>query len=194
MRRLSAIFMLIFCMEANAKSTEAFRLYGDIFQFLPAFAAAYSLTQEDYGGLGYLALGFGGTMIITHGTKLSFVAASKKHPNAARISLRPNKRDYDGFPSGHTSSAFSAAGFMQKRYGWEWGVPTTILATLVGVSRISAKKHTTLQVVVGAALGYTLGYFLTNERNIGVNLDIDSRESPSGAAHNTYNISLSYRF
>lgn len=197
MRRFFLIFGLIFCLQGAAqslKAKDAFEIYGDVFQFLPLAAAGYALIEEDYAGLGYLALGFGSTMAVTYASKLSFAQIAKKHPSAAKISQRPNNGSFDGFPSGHTASAFSAAGFLQKRYGWRLGVPTAVLAALVGVSRVNAKRHTTTQVIVGAALGYGLSYFLANERDVAVGVKLETAPAPKGETQEIYGVSLSYKF
>lgn len=188
------LFILFFSVNLYAK-TDYFELYGDIFQFLPAMAGIYTLIEQDYEGLAYLAIGTASTLAVTFAIKYSFVGISKIKPNLAKISLRPNGKDYEGFPSGHTSSAFSAAGFMQKRYGWTWGVPTTILATLVGISRITAKRHTALQVIAGAALGYSLSYFITKKRDdIDIIFDIDNKEARNGLMQQYYGLSFSMAF
>ncbi|WP_300642747.1 hypothetical protein [uncultured Helicobacter sp.] len=94
---------------------------SDVLQFLPALSASYSLAIKDYEGLKELAIGFGTTIGVTLISKASLNALAKKYPQKLQIALRPNHANYEGFPSGHTSSAFSAAGYMQRRYGWKWG-------------------------------------------------------------------------
>ncbi|PAF43183.1 phosphatase PAP2 family protein [Helicobacter sp. 11S02596-1] len=182
--------------QAQARQKDGFEIYGDIFQFLPAMAAVVSLAQKDYKGLGYLAIGTGSTLAVTFATKYSFVGISRSHPSWAKISQRPNNGSYDGFPSGHTASAFSAAGFMQRRYGWKWGVPTTILATLVGVSRVTAQRHTVTQVIAGAILGYGVSYLVTSKlnQNVNIDVDVDQEEVSKGVYQNIYALRLNYRF
>lgn len=189
-------FLLFFILSANLYAkVDYFRLYGDVFSFLPAFAGIYTLIEQDYEGLAYLAISTASTLATTFVIKYSFVGISKKNPNLARISRRPNGKDYEGFPSGHTSSAFSAAGFMQKRYGYKWGIPTTILATLVGISRITSKKHTTLQVLAGAALGYSMSYFITKQRDdMNILIDIEQREAKNGFKQQYYGLSFNMVF
>lgn len=195
--KIFRILILLAILEvANAKSfKDGFELYGDIFQFLPAIVAIYPLATQDYEGLGYLALSTGSTLGITFAIKYSFVGISKKHPNWASISQRPNNGSFEGFPSGHTSSAFSAAGFAQKRYGSKLGVPTTILATLVGFSRVVAEKHTIAQVLAGAILGYGLSYLITNKiDNFNFKINVDNIKIPNGKYQNYYGLSASYIF
>jgi len=62
---------------------------------------------------------------------------------------------YDSFPSGHTSSAFSGASFIQRRYGWNYGVTAYVLASIVAVSRTEAPDgyHDFWDVFAGAVIG-----------------------------------------
>lgn len=194
---LLCAFLLVFLsLPLDARKRDAFEIYGDIFQFLPVAAAVYTLTQKDYKGLSQLAIGSGSVLAATFAIKYTFVGISRNHENWAKISKRPINNLYDGFPSGHTSFAFSAAGFMQRRYGWQWGVPTTILATLVGVSRVTSQRHTITQVIAGAILGYGVSYLVANrlDKNTNINIDIDGQEISKGVYQNTYGISVSYRF
>ncbi len=69
---------------------------------------------------------------------------------------RPDGGKYS-FPSGHTSRAFTAASVMYVYYGPWVGVPSYMLASLVGVSRIDANRHVTTDVMAGALLGTLIG-------------------------------------
>ncbi len=193
---LYACLICISLQNLNAKAPQWVETYGDIFQFLPAMAATYSLMRQDYEGLLQLALGTGTTLGITFISKYSFVGISHINERAAGISKRPNNGGFDGFPSGHTSSAFSAAGFMQKRYGWKWGVPTTILATGVGISRVLAQKHTIVQVITGALLGYGVSYLFAKRlhQNVLIDIGIETQEIAYQTYQNIYTIGFSYRF
>lgn len=66
---------------------------------------------------------------------------------------RPDHSNRHSFPSGHTGIAFANATFLQRRYGWKFGVPAYALATYVGWGRVYGKKHHWWDVVAGAALG-----------------------------------------
>lgn len=193
--------------QLHAKPGDWFETWGDVFQFLPLMAGAYSLARQDYEGVAQLALGSGTTLAITFISKYTFVGIAQVNERAAGISQRPNNGSFDGFPSGHTSSAFSAAGFMQKRYGWKYGLPTTLLATSVGISRITSERHTTLQVIAGALLGYGISYLFAKRYN-NIVLDIDIGSAPiamQGAGYASmagaplgyeqiYKASIMYRF
>ncbi len=62
-----------------------------------------------------------------------------------------------GWPSGHTSSAFTAAAVLNEYYGPWVGVPSLALAGLVGYQRLDSRVHDFSDVVFGAMLGYVIG-------------------------------------
>lgn len=196
LKMLVTILILSTLFTQMQAKKDGFEIYGDIFQYLPAMAAIYSLARQDYVGLGHLAIGTGSALALTYAVKYSFVGISRNHPKWAKISQRPENGSFDGFPSGHSSSAFSAAGFMQRRYGWKYGVPTTILATLVGISRITAKRHTITQVIAGSLLGYGISYLVSSrfKDNLDININIDKEEVSQGTYQNIYALSVKYRF
>lgn len=78
-----------------------------------------------------------------------------------RVTLRerPNKQNFFSFPSGHTSGAFLASGLLCK-FEKKTCVPGLISASLVGVLRISARKHWFSDVFIGAYMGYMNGTYL----------------------------------
>jgi membrane-associated phospholipid phosphatase len=83
---------------------------------------------------------------------------------------RPDHSDNNSFPSGHSAIAFASATTMYKRYGWEVGMPAYALATLTASARVAAKKHHWYDVVAGAAIGSTSGWFFTDAFNNKVQL------------------------
>lgn len=167
---------------------------SDVLQFLPALSASYSLAIKDYEGLKELAIGFGTTIGVTLISKASLNALAKKYPQKLQIALRPNHANYEGFPSGHTSSAFSAAGYMQRRYGWKWRVPMSLLATLTGISRVVANKHTPVQVIAGAMLGFGVSYLVAS-RYIDPSIDrISFKHSKDIRQRETYSLSYAHSF
>lgn len=145
--------------KKNKKS--AFQIYGDIFQHLPIFAGTYALLSRDFYGARDLFFAATATALTTFASKQIFVKISEHNQDLAEISRRPDSSEFNGFPSGHTSFAFSGAGFLQKRYGVKFGAPALFLAALVGASRIYARRHTSTQVFFGAALGFSAGFFMT---------------------------------
>lgn len=128
--------------------------------------AQKSLTQRSGDVLAYggPVVVLGSTFIWRDGQKgtCQFIK-SMALTQAATLSLkyiinkpRPDGDDY-AFPSGHTSSAFTAAAFSQKRYGWKIGAPAYALAAYTGWTRIKAKRHDIYDVVAGAAIGVGSG-------------------------------------
>ena len=83
-----------------------------------------------------------------------------------RKHLRPRSREGATW---HENSFFALplpphcveAAFVQRRYGWKFGVPAYVLATYVGWSRTYAKKHDWWDVVTGAAIGAGSSYIFT---------------------------------
>jgi len=126
---------------------------GDVLQLaLPISAGIMTLVKKDYKGTKQLALSYGTTMVLTYSMKYLI-----KKP-------RPEGRlNADSFPSGHNSSAFSGASFIQRRYGWKYGTYAYALATVVAISRTEAPNghHDGWDVFAGAAVGIGSTYIFT---------------------------------
>jgi membrane-associated phospholipid phosphatase len=126
---------------------------GDVLQLvLPITAGVTTLVKKDFRGTRDFAFSFAATMAITYSLK------------GITNRQRPEGRNaYDSFPSGHTSSAFSGASFIQRRYGWKYGKYAYILAALVGVSRMEGPDgfHDIYDVLGGAAIGIGSTYLFT---------------------------------
>ncbi len=73
----------------------------------------------------------------------------------------PNDKCCRSFPSDNTANAFMGAGFIHKRYGWNYSVPAYIAATFVGYSRVEADKHYVEDVIAGAAIGLLSSFYFT---------------------------------
>ena len=61
---------------------------------------------------------------------------------------------YNSFPSGHTTSAFSAAvvlTYLATKKGW--GIPALLMAILIGYSRMYLTEHFFEDVIGGSAIG-----------------------------------------
>jgi len=74
---------------------------------------------------------------------------------------RPNGKDNESFPSGHTSVAFQGAAFIHLRYGIKYAIPAYMAATYVGWTRIASDNHYLVDVMAGAALGIASSYVFT---------------------------------
>ena len=122
---------------------------GDIIQIaLPVGAALYSFGEKDNQGLKQMLFSGLASTAITHALKYS---VNEKRPNGGKHS----------FPSGHTSISFAASTYMWKRYGYEYGLPMTLLAGYVGYSRVETRAHFIHDVVVGAIIGVGTSVFFT---------------------------------
>ncbi len=148
------IFFLIFFLFFNNSPLQAkdnIEIAGDILELtLPTTAFGMSLIFHDDNGTKQFVKSFITTLGITYTLKYTI---HKKRPNGGEHS----------FPSGHTSSSFSAASFIQRRYGWKYGIPAYIAASFVGWSRIECKAHYPEDVLAGAFIGIVSTYMFTKK-------------------------------
>lgn len=101
---------------------------------------------------------------------------------------RPNGRDEDSFPSGHTSMAFQGASFIHKRYGLEYSIPAYIGAGFVAYSRVEADEHDVADVLAGAALGVASSMYFTKSYYD------DQLHIATNLAPDYYGVSVHYNF
>jgi membrane-associated phospholipid phosphatase len=144
------LFALCFTVSLGAaQAKDGIETAGDILQFvLPGTAAGLTLLNKDGQG----ALEFGESAALTLGVTYALkYTVDERRPNGGKQS----------FPSGHTSISFSAAEFMRKRYGWEYGVPAYALASFVAYSRVESGQHHPHDVIAGAAIGILSSYIFT---------------------------------
>ena len=120
---------------------------------LVAVALGVPVVRGDWRGAEQAGLAMGGTSILTYGLK-------KAIPET-----RPDGSGRDSFPSGHTSVSFAAAASLEKRYGWQAGIPAFAVASFVGLARVEAKKHYVGDVLAGAAIGSAAGWLLTTRHD-----------------------------
>lgn len=137
-------------------------LYGDIFQFLPLYFGIFMLYKRDYKNIILLlivaCITLGLTFLIKHIFTLIALHYGEEY---AYIAKRPTESRYNAFPSGHTTSAFIALGFMVHFYTKRWVFPCLFLAVLVAFSRVITLWHTPLQVCAGAINGFSVSFLLT---------------------------------
>lgn len=153
----SALAALILCcatIQAQeievTGSRKAVRTSGDILMFLtPAAGLATILATQDWQGLKQAAF----TGVTTVGVTYALKYLVKKE--------RPDMSDNHSFPSMHTAISFGGAAYIQRRYGWKWGIPAYVVSTYVGWSRVYGKKHNWWDVAAGAAIGAGSAYIFT---------------------------------
>lgn len=191
--RIMLFYALCFCQIAHAGRENQFEQFGDVFRLLPVYVMVVSVAMEDYEGVGQLALGTLGTQLAVEGLKYTFDSLHEKKGYEFKFAKRPCCENWQGMPSGHSAGAFSAAGYVYYRYGWKPAIPVGILATLTAASRVEAKKHSVLQVSVGALLAWGFAYIFTKEykpKNMLILPEVESdiRGNPY------YRINVAYRF
>ncbi len=76
---------------------------------------------------------------------------------------RPDGSDRFSLPSGHTSAAFAWATVANAHYGAKVGIPSYLLASAIGASRLVSDKHYLSDVLAGATLGYIVGRTVVHE-------------------------------
>ena len=136
---------------------------GDFLQIaIPVAAGLTTIIKKDWQGTKQFALSYATGFVITHALKKII---HKERPEDRNL--------YDAFPSGHTTSAFSGASFIQRRYGWKYGKWAYVLASIVGVSRMEGPDgwHDIWDVLGGAAVGIGSTYIFTKpykENNVSV--------------------------
>lgn len=152
------LFVAALCMAVSmlgqkievTGSRKAVRTSGDVGAvLLPVAGLTAILINKDWEGLKQGA--FAG--ITTLGVTYALKYAVKKE--------RPDRSDMHSFPSMHTSVSFAAASFIQRRYGWKWGIPAYVVSTYVGWSRVYGKKHDWWDVAAGAVIGAGSSYIFT---------------------------------
>ena len=149
-------FALLICFCINAQKIEIYgarkvvRTSGDIFvTVLPASCLITTVSLQDWQGLKQGV--FTGLLTAGVGSGLKYLIDKE----------RPDKSNNMSFPSLHTGTSFASAAFIQRRYGWEWGIPSYAVAAYVGWSRVYGKKHDWWDVAAGAALGIGSAYLFT---------------------------------
>ncbi len=123
---------------------------GDIlFVALPAAALGATFIKGDSKGTWQFTKGFLTNVAVTMSLKLLI------------DKQRPNMENNNAFPSGHTSVTFQSASFIQRRYGWKYGIPAYVLSSYTGFTRVNADKHDVIDILAGAAIGIGSTYLFT---------------------------------
>jgi len=74
---------------------------------------------------------------------------------------RPDRTNYQSFPSGHAAITFAAAAAIERRLGWKRSLAAYAVAAYVSVSRLHDNRHYLSDVVFGAAVGTIAGRTVT---------------------------------
>lgn len=154
MKQLKTLtYLLVFsiiCNSSLAQSRKAIETSTDVLVMVPAVAGfVTTLVKKDYEGTKQIV--FSGATNLA--TSLILKGVIDK--------TRPDLSNNNSFPSAHTSIAFQGASFIQRRYGWKYGIPAYAISSYVGWGRIYAKKHDAWDVLAGAAIGTLSTYIFT---------------------------------
>ena len=69
----------------------------------------------------------------------------------------PTPSEYS-FPSGHTASSFAAASVFYRHLPKQLGIPSVVLAGIIGFSRLYVGVHYPTDVIAGVIMGILLSY------------------------------------
>ncbi len=146
-------FAILFCLvflSSNSNAKDSVETAGDaLLVVIPSSVYATTFFLDDEEGRYQFYKSFFTNLGITFALKYTI---DKPRPD--------DNGDYS-FPSGHTSTTFQSATFINRRYGWKYGIPAFIGAGFVGWSRIESKQHDWIDVTAGGALGILCGYYFT---------------------------------
>ena len=159
------IFLSFLLIVSTLGSTHGQKIIEDIGHYtqlgLPLSALGISIAKGDKAGTIQLVKSFaletGIVVIMKRGI-------NRTRPNGGRFS----------FPSGHTAVSFMSSTYLWKRYGWEYGVPSTVLAAFVGYSRfgIDEPVHFFSDVVAGTIIGAGSSWIFTKRQQSNVEVDV----------------------
>ena len=149
-RFISAIVICFFLLGARTSLAGTIGTSGDVgAAAIPLAAGIISLYNGDRTGVKEL--------IESYGTAVAATLALKYTVKEER----PNGENNHSFPSLHASSSFAAAGYLQRRYGWLYGLPAYAVSTYVCWTRIDAREHHFVDVLSGAAIGFASSRIFT---------------------------------
>ncbi len=149
-KKFLIIGVLFLYFQPTFSQNKTVETSGDVLIIvLPATAISSALFIGDKKGAWQFTKGFLVNGVVSFGLK-SIIEKE-----------RPDMSDTNSFPSAHTSIAFQSASFVQRRYGWKYGIPAYVLASYTGYSRIEAKKHDIVDVLAGSAIGLGSTYLFT---------------------------------
>lgn len=151
-------------LSSAQKAVKSSTTVGCLLPSAAGFAA--SVWQKDWVGLRQLALTTSVALAANYALELSVTKD------------RPDHTEHHAMPSTHTLLAFSGAAFVQRRYGWKWGLPAYALSAYVAWGRVYSKRHDVWDVLAGAAIGVGSAYAFT--RPLGRNADLTLAPSSVG--------------
>ena len=157
---LGFVILFLTAITPVARGVEPIPGAGDVLQLLiPATGYVATWLLDDVEGREQFYWSAGTSLALTYTLKYT---VDERRPNGGNHS----------FPSGHTSSAFQGASFIQQRYGWRYGLPAYLGAAYTGWSRVEVDAHHPHDVYAGAAIGILSSYLFTTPYNEGANISL----------------------
>jgi membrane-associated phospholipid phosphatase len=165
-----SVFGAAMAVASVPAAADGIKAAGEVLRIaLPVAAGGFSLYREDYDGL----LQLGVSEVISEGLSFGLSHVIREQ--------RPNGSDFHSFPSDSAAVAFSAASYLQIRYGWDYGLPAYALAAFVGYSRVEAKEHHWGDVIAGAVIGWGASELTTvRYRGLAITASPGFRDAPLG--------------
>lgn len=162
------------------KAEKTIQDIGDVLNYsMPIATGLTTIIIGDKKGTWQFAKGFATNLALTYGLKY---AINKPRPEGAT--------DGHAFPSGHTSVAFQSASFIQRRYGWKYGIPAYLLSGFVAYSRLEGlnDRHDGWDVLGGIIVGVGSTYLFTTP------YQKEHYELTFSGKNNNYLIGFKYKF
>lgn len=129
---------------------------GDVLKFaIPLAGLGMAIARDDGEGQRQWSYDMLASMATTEVLKEGF--------NDTYLGTRPDGGQ-NSFPSGHATMACAGAGFIGRRYGWEYGGIAMAPAAFVAWSRVDKGVHHWRDVAAGCAVGLGMSWWLVNPR------------------------------
>jgi membrane-associated phospholipid phosphatase len=171
LRSAIACLGLAAASTASAQTAAVSDPFGNTMRIaLPLAAAAFSVYRDDRAGVEELGVTWAASQLATEGLK------------RAVHDPRPTGGSH-GFASGHTSSAFAAAGYLHRRYDFATAAPAYVLATMTAYNRVHKGHHYTRQVAAGAAVGLGSAFLLTKNISDGKQIAVSPTDRGIAASY-----------
>jgi len=142
-----SFFLLVFSPLNGAVNLKKMGDFGSY--AVPIASIAWCCIEEDFSKV----LGLGGVLGGVYGTT-TLLKEWVGEPRPGQIEKGKS------FPSRHTSMAFAGAAFLHAHYGFFAAVPSYLVASFVGFTRLHEKKHHIHDIFAGALLGIGLAHQL----------------------------------
>ncbi len=176
-KKLMLVCFVLVYLQPIFSQDKTVETSGDILLFaLPAAALGATFIKGDSKGTWQFTKGFLTNVAVTMTLKL---VIDKQ---------RPNMENNNAFPSGHTSTTFHSASFIQRRYGWKYGIPAYILSSYTGFTRLNADKHDVVDILAGAVVGIGSTYLFTTP------YQQEHIELSFGKTNDTYLVGFKFKF